>query len=80
MECFDEKEGVFDSRRLAKTKGPIISIFSTYILFLTKMQKGKPGEMSLPFIEKRYHKYFRPLIFTFSFQKSKGWVRYLLEF
>ena len=22
------------------------------------MQKGKPGEISLPFIEKRYHKYF----------------------
>ena len=35
------------------------------------MQKGKPGEISLPFIEKRYHKYFRPLIFAFSLRDCR---------
>jgi hypothetical protein len=34
---------------LAKTKGQNISISSTYILFLTKLQKGKPRKMDLPF-------------------------------
>ena len=38
----------------AITTGLAISISNTYILFPTKMQKGKPGEISLPFIEKRY--------------------------
>jgi len=33
----------------AKTKGPSISV--TYILFLTKMQKGKPCEMDLPLLK-----------------------------
>jgi hypothetical protein len=36
---------------LAKTKGPSISISSTYILFLTKMQKGKPSEMDMPLLK-----------------------------
>ena len=33
------KRGVLDSRYLAKTSGSSISIYSTYILFLTKLQK-----------------------------------------
>jgi len=31
--------------------GSNISIFSTYIVFLTEMQKGKPREMDLPFLK-----------------------------
>ena len=34
-----EKRDVFNYRYLAKTKGQSISIASTYILFLKKMQK-----------------------------------------
>jgi hypothetical protein len=33
---------------LASTKGSSISTSSTYILFLTEMQKGKSCEMDLP--------------------------------
>jgi len=36
---------------LAKTKGQSISIFSTYIVFLTKLQKGKLSEISLPLLK-----------------------------
>ena len=35
-------------RYLAKTTGSSISNSITYILFLTKMQKGKPCQMDLP--------------------------------
>jgi hypothetical protein len=38
-------------RYLAKTTSPMISIPSTYIVFLTKLQKGKPSEMDLPFLK-----------------------------
>jgi hypothetical protein len=34
---------------LAKTKGPSKLISITYILFPTKMQKGKPGKKDLPY-------------------------------
>ena len=36
---------------LAKTTGQSTSISSTYILFLTKMQKGKSCEVDLPLLE-----------------------------
>ena len=36
---------------LAKTKGQSISISSTYIVFLTKLQKGKLSEISLPLLK-----------------------------
>jgi len=42
-----EKGGI-DYKYLASTTGSSISISITYILFLTKMQKGKPDEMDLP--------------------------------
>jgi hypothetical protein len=35
-------------RFLAIITGSSISISITYIVFVTEMQKGKPGEMSLP--------------------------------
>jgi hypothetical protein len=35
-------------RYLAINTGSSTSTSSTYILFLTKLQKGKPGEMDLP--------------------------------
>ena len=38
-------------RYFAINTGSSISIFITYILFLTKMQKGKPGEMDLPLLK-----------------------------
>jgi hypothetical protein len=31
--------------------------------FLQNCKKGKPCRMDLPLLKKRYHKYFRPLIF-----------------
>jgi hypothetical protein len=37
-----------NSRYLASTTGSNISILITYILFLTKMQKGKPSKKDLP--------------------------------
>jgi hypothetical protein len=38
----------------------------TYILFLTKLQKGKPGEMDLPLLKKRYHtNFYRHDIYIF---------------
>jgi hypothetical protein len=46
-----EKEGVVDYRYLAKTKGQSISIASTYIAFVTKMQKSKPCEKDLPILK-----------------------------
>jgi hypothetical protein len=45
-----EKRDVLDSRYLAITTSPIISIASTYIVFLTKMQKGgKASEKIWPY-------------------------------
>jgi hypothetical protein len=41
---------------LAKTKGQSISISSTYILFLTKMQKRQTPSNGFALIEKRNHK------------------------
>ena len=38
-----KKRDVLDYRFLAKNAGSSISIFITDILFLTKMQKGKPS-------------------------------------
>jgi hypothetical protein len=35
-------------RYLAINAGSSISILITYIVFVTKMQNGKPGEMDLP--------------------------------
>ena len=35
----------------AKNAGLRISIFITYIVFLTKMQKGKPTKMDLPLLK-----------------------------
>jgi len=46
-----KKRDVVDYRYLAKTTSPIISIASTYIAFVTKMQKGKPIEIDLPFLK-----------------------------
>ena len=46
-----ELSGMVDYRFLAKTTGSSISIPSTYIVFLTKLQKGKPSEIGLPFLE-----------------------------
>jgi len=46
------KRHVDDYRYLAILTGSSTSILITYIVFLTEMQKGKPGEMSLPFSEK----------------------------
>jgi len=46
-----ELSDVVDCRFLAKTKGQSISIPSTYILFLTKLQKSKPYEIDLPFLK-----------------------------
>jgi len=43
-------EGHLISRYLAITAGPTISISSTYVLFLTEMQKGKSSEMNLPLL------------------------------
>jgi hypothetical protein len=36
---------------LAINTGSSISTSSTYIVFVTKMQKGKPFEMDLPLLE-----------------------------
>jgi hypothetical protein len=60
------KRGGIDYRYLAINTGLRTSIYNTYILFLTKMQKGKSYEMNLPLMKKRYHKNFEALIFTFS--------------
>jgi len=43
-----EKEGGVDYMYLAKTTSPSISILITYIVFVTKMQKGKPTKIDLP--------------------------------
>jgi len=40
-----------DYRYLAKTKGQSISIASTYIVFVTKMQKRQTSERSLPLLK-----------------------------
>ena len=50
----------------SKTTGSRISIASTYILFLTKLhKKANLVKWVYPFL-KRYHTFFRPLIFTCS--------------
>ena len=36
---------------LAKTTGPSFSIFSTYIVNSTKLQKSKPYKMDLPLLK-----------------------------
>jgi hypothetical protein len=43
------KRDGLERRYLAKTTSSTISITSTYIVFLTKLQKGKPDEMDLPY-------------------------------
>jgi len=43
-----KRRDVVDYRYLASTTGLGISISITYIVFLTKLQKGKPDEMDLP--------------------------------
>jgi len=45
MEIRDSRDG----RYLASTTGQSISSSSTYIVFVTKMQKGKLGKMNLPY-------------------------------
>ena len=52
-----ETWGVVDLRYLAINTGSSISISSTYIVFLTEMQKGRiPGKGST-LIKKRYHRF-----------------------
>ena len=43
---------------LAKTKGQSISISSTYIVFLTKLQKRQTQRNKFALIKKRYHNVF----------------------
>jgi hypothetical protein len=66
FESFDGMEGQANFRYLAKITGPSISISSTYILFITEMQKKQTLEKGFALFKKRYHRYFRPLIFTLS--------------
>ena len=59
--CFDgEKEGVIDYMYLAKNASLRISIFTTYILFPTKMQKGKPTKIDLPLLKNDITNVFYP--------------------
>jgi len=44
-----KKRGVVDCRYLAKTTGSSTLTSSTYIVFVTKMQKGKPSKKDLPY-------------------------------
>ena len=46
-----EKEGGADYRYLAINTGSSTSIPSTYIVFVTKMQKSKPSKKDLPLLE-----------------------------
>jgi hypothetical protein len=46
-----ERGGVLDYIYLASTIGSSTSISSTYIVFVTKMQKGKPPKNDLPLLE-----------------------------
>jgi hypothetical protein len=46
-----KKRGVVDYIYLASTTGLNISILITYIVFVTKMQKGKPPKNDLPLLE-----------------------------
>jgi hypothetical protein len=46
-----ERSGVVDCRYLTILTGSSTSIIITYIVFVTKMQKGKPFEMDLPLLE-----------------------------
>jgi len=43
--------GMFDYRLLAKMTGSDLSIYVAYIVFLTKLQNGKPCEMDLPLLK-----------------------------
>ena len=57
---FREREtGMIDYRYLAKTTGQSTSISSTYILFLTKLQKRQTTQNGFALIEKRYHNVFK---------------------
>ena len=46
-----ERSDVVDYRYLAINTSSSILISSTYILFLTKLQKGKPSEKDLPLMK-----------------------------
>jgi hypothetical protein len=52
---------VVDYRFLASTTGSSISISSTYILFLTEMQKRQTPGKGFALIKKRYHNNFKIL-------------------
>jgi hypothetical protein len=46
-----ERRNVVDYRYLAINTSSSISISNAYILFLTKLQKGKPPKKNLPLME-----------------------------
>jgi hypothetical protein len=46
-----EKRGVLDYIYLAINTGSNISILITYIVFVTKLQKGKPLKKDLPYLK-----------------------------
>ena len=74
IDCWNELvelSAVVDYRYLAKTTTRSHFMLITYIVFLTEMQKRQIPEKGFALIEKRYHKYFRSLIFTFSLQIAK---------
>jgi hypothetical protein len=52
-----ERRGVVDYRYLAINTGPSISISSTYIVFLTKLQKRQIPQNGFALTEKRYHRF-----------------------
>jgi len=56
---------------LAKNAGSSILNSVTDIIFLAKMQKGKPPKKDLPLLKLRYHKNSNALIFKCSLQFSK---------
>jgi len=58
------KGGVVDYR--SHKDNPRLTNSDCNIVKFPKNQKGKSSEMNLPLMKKRYPKYFRPLIFTFS--------------
>ena len=65
-ECFNgEKEGGIDYMYLSINASPSLAIFVTYILFLTKMQKGKSSEMDLPLLKNDITRFFIDVILVF---------------
>jgi hypothetical protein len=52
-----ESSDVVDYRFLAKTTSSIISIASTDIVFLTKLQKRQTPQNGFALFQKRYHRF-----------------------